>query len=85
MRGLVTQAYVGTDLEMQDQLAAEAFLRYYRNYRIAFDVLNKAPKTRNAAIEMVTCQEHNYRTTVGRDYDQLKKKEDKACYLDGRV
>lgn len=22
---------------------------------------------------MVTCQEHNYRATVGRDYDQLKK------------
>lgn len=85
MRGLVTQAYAGTDLEMQDQLAADAFLRDYRNYRIAFDVLNKAPKTLNAAIEMVTCQEHIYRTTVGRDYDQLKKKEGKACYLDGRV
>lgn len=22
---------------------------------------------------MVSCQEHNYRSTVGRDYDQLKK------------
>lgn len=74
MRRLVTQVYPGTDLEMQDQLAAEAFLRGYRNSRIAFDVLNKAPKTMNAAIEMVTCQKHNYRATVGRDYDQLKKK-----------
>lgn len=73
VRRLVTQAYPGTDLEMQDQLAAKAFLRVYRNSRIAFDVLNKAPKTLNAAIEMVTCQEHNYRATVGRDYDQLKK------------
>lgn len=58
---------------MQDQLAAEAFLRGFRNSRIAFDVLNKAPKTLNAALEMVTCQEHNYRVTVSRDYDQLKK------------
>lgn len=66
MRRLVTQAYAGTDLEMQNQLAAEAFLRGYRNSRIAFDVLNKAPKTLNAAVEMVTCREHNYRATVGR-------------------
>lgn len=71
VRRFATQAYPGTDLEMQDQLAAEVFLRGYRNSRI--DVLNKAPKTLNAAIEMVTCQEHNYRATVGRDYDQLKK------------
>lgn len=41
VRRLVTQAYPGTDLEMEDQLAAEAFLRGYRNSRIAFDVLNK--------------------------------------------
>lgn len=73
VRRLVTQAYPGTDFEMQDQLAAEAFLRGYRNSRIAFDVLNKAPRTLIAAIEMVTCQEHNYRASVGRDYDQLKK------------
>lgn len=73
VRRLVTQAYPGTDLEMQDQLAAKAFLRVYRNSRIAFDVLNKAPKTLNAAKEMVTCQEHNYRATVGRDYDQPKR------------
>lgn len=54
VRRLVTQTYPGTDLEMQDQLATQAFLRGYRNSRIAFDVLNKAPKTLNAAIEMVT-------------------------------
>lgn len=59
---------------MQIQLAAEAFLRGCRNSGNAFDVLNKAPKTLSAAFEMVTCQEHNYRATVGRDYYQLKKK-----------
>lgn len=70
VRRLVTQEYPGTELEMQDQLAAEG----YRNFRISFDVLNKGPRTLNAAIKMVTCQEHNYRATVGQDYDQLRKK-----------
>lgn len=81
VRRLVTQAYHGTDLEMQDQLAAEAFLRCYRNSMIAFDVLNKAPKTLNAAIEMVTCKEHNYRVTVGQDYDHLKEESPRCVTL----
>lgn len=54
VRRLVTQAYPGKYLEMQDHQAAEGFVRGYRDSRIAFDVLNKAPKTLNAAIEMVT-------------------------------
>ena len=70
---MVTRAYPGTDLEMQDQLAAEAFLRGYRNSRIAYDVLNRAPRTRNDALELVTSQEHNYKATLGRDYDQQKR------------
>lgn len=81
VRRLVTQAYPGTDLEMQDQLAEEAFFRCYRNSRIAFDVLNKAPKTLNTAIEMVTCQERNYRATVGRDYDHLKEESARCVTL----
>ena len=58
---------------MQDQLAAEAFLRGYRNSRIAYDVLNRAPRTLNDALELVTSQEHNYKATIGRDYDQQKR------------
>ena len=73
VRRLVTRAYPGTDLEMQDQLAAEAFLRGYRNSRIAYDVLNRAPRTLNDALELVTSQEHNYKATLGRDYDQQKR------------
>ncbi|XP_061191756.1 uncharacterized protein LOC133199998 [Saccostrea echinata] len=73
VRRLITQAYPGTDLEMQDQLAAESFLRGYRNTRIAYDVLNRNPKTLNEAIELVTYQEHNYRATVGRDNDYQKR------------
>ena len=73
VRRLITQAYPGTDLEMQDQLAAESFLRGYRNSRIAYDVLNRNPKTLNEAIELVTYQEHNYRATVGRDNDYQRQ------------
>ena len=51
MHRLVTRAYPGTDLEMQDQLASEAFLRGYRNSRIAYDLLNRAPRTLNDALE----------------------------------
>ena len=58
---------------MQDQLAAEAFLRGYRNSRIAYVVFNRAPRTLNDAIELVTSQEHNYKATIGRDYDQQKR------------
>ena len=49
VRRLVTQAYPGTDLEMQDQLAAEAFLKGYQNSRIEYDALNRAPRTLNDA------------------------------------
>ena len=61
VRRLVTLAYPGTDLEMQDQLGAEAFMRGYRNSRIASDVLNRAPRTVNEAVELVTSKEHNYK------------------------
>ena len=73
VRHLVTQAYPGSDLEMPDQLAAEAFVRGYRNSRIAYYTLNRAPKTLNYALELVTSQEHNYKATLGRDYDQQKR------------
>ena len=58
---------------MKDQLAAKSFLRGYRNSRIVYDVLNRAPRTRNDALELVTSQEHNYKATLGRDYDQQKR------------
>ena len=41
LRRLVTRAYSGTDLDMQDQLAVEAFLRDNHNSRIAYDVYNE--------------------------------------------
>jgi hypothetical protein len=49
---LVTQTYPGTDLDMQDQLAADVFLKGFRNSRIAYDVLNRGPTSLNEAIEL---------------------------------
>ena len=81
VRRLVTQAYSGTDLEMKDLLAAEAFLSGYRKSRVAYDVLNRAPRTLNDALELVTSQEHNYKATLGRDYDQQKRKRARGVSL----
>ena len=64
IRRLVTCAYPGVDVVMQDQRAAEAFLKGYKKTTIAYDVLNKKPTTLNEAIEMVTFQEHNFKGTV---------------------
>ena len=73
IRRLVTRAYPGVDVVMQDQLAAEAFLKGYKNTKIAYDVLNKKPTTLNEALEMVTFQEHNFKATIGRPQDLLKR------------
>ena len=53
IRRLVTRAYPGVDVVMQDQLSAEAFLKGYRNTKIAYDVLNKKPTALNEVLEMV--------------------------------
>ena len=58
---------------MQDQIAAEAFLRGYRNSRIANYALDRAPRTLNDALELVTSQEHTYKATLGRNYDQRER------------
>ena len=53
----VTHKVVGPLIEgkdPQDQLAEKAFLRGYRNSRIAYDALNRAPWTLNDALELVT-------------------------------
>ncbi|KAK3098956.1 hypothetical protein FSP39_024662 [Pinctada imbricata] len=73
IRRLVTRAYPGVDLLLQDQLAAEAFLKGYKNSKIAYDVLNKKPTTLNEAIELVTFQEHNFKATVGRDQEMQRR------------
>ena len=67
IRRLVTRAYPGVGLDMKDQLAAEAFLKGYRNPKIAYEVLNKNPTTLSEALDLVTFLEHNYKATLGRE------------------
>ena len=57
---------------MQNRHAEEVFPRGYRNLTIAYDVLNRIPRTLNDALELVTSQEHNYKAK-GRDYDQQNR------------
>ncbi|XP_069137250.1 uncharacterized protein [Argopecten irradians] len=72
VRRLVTLAYPGVDLKLQDQLAAETFLKGYKNIRVAYNVMNQKSLTLNAASELVTAQEHNFRATSGRDKEDWR-------------
>ena len=63
-------------LEIQDQLAAEAFLR---DYRIAYDV-NRVPGTLNDARELATSEKHNYKATLGRYYDRQRGERARRVY-----
>ncbi|XP_049326794.1 uncharacterized protein LOC125786977 [Astyanax mexicanus] len=67
IRRLVTLAYPGVDLQLQDQLAADAFLRGLCNQRIAYEVMNKDPPTLTEAQKLVEAHEHNFKATIGRD------------------
>jgi len=67
VRSLVSKAFPGVGLEMQDELAAEAFLKGLHDSRIAYQAMNKSPKTLSVAIEEVIRLEHNFKATIGRD------------------
>ena len=67
VRRLVTLAYPGVDLVMQDHLAADAFLKGLGNQRVAYEVMNQDPPTLIEAQKLVAAYEHNYRATLGRD------------------
>ncbi|KAK6172537.1 hypothetical protein SNE40_016172 [Patella caerulea] len=73
VRRLVTLAYKDVNLVLQDELAAEAFLKGYRNPRVAYEALNRNPRTIAEALDIVTQLEHNYRATLGRDADVARK------------
>ncbi len=70
VRRLVAKAYPGIRLEMQEELAAEAFLRGIKNPKLAFEAMNRNPKTIVAAIEEVVRLEHNFKATIGRDQER---------------
>lgn len=64
LHGMVTHAFPGTDFEMQDQLAAKAFVWNCRFSMILIHVLNMASKTLNVAIKMVISTEQSDRNLV---------------------
>lgn len=66
IRRLVTRAFPDNDPVFQEELAAEAFLRGYRNSKVAYQAMNRDPKTLAEAQQLVEVYEHNYKTTVGR-------------------
>ncbi|KAL0168626.1 hypothetical protein M9458_036848, partial [Cirrhinus mrigala] len=66
---LVTLAYPGVELDLQDQLATDFFLKGLRNQKVAYEVMNKDPQSLVEAQRLVEALEDNYRATVGRDID----------------
>ena len=66
-------AYPTLDAETREELAAEAFLRGYKNMRVAYLAMNTNRLTLAQAWKLVDCYEHNYKVTVGRDPEPLVK------------
>ncbi|KAL5011242.1 hypothetical protein ScPMuIL_011676 [Solemya velum] len=73
VRRLVTLAYPTVGMELQEELAAEAFLKGYKRPKTAYEALGRQPKTIAAALDIVTQLEHNYRATVERDAESSRK------------
>jgi len=67
VRRLITLAYPGVDLQLQDQLATDAFLKGLKNQKVAYEVMNRDPCSLAEAQQRVEAHEHNFRATVGRE------------------
>ena len=71
-RRLVARAFPTVTITLQEELAAEAFLKGYRNSRVGYEALNKAPKTISEALDIVVQVQHNYKATVGRETEMRR-------------
>ena len=71
-RRLVVRAFPTVNITLQEELAAEAFLKGYRNSRVGYEALNKAPKTISEALDIVVQLQHNFKATVGRDAEMRR-------------
>lgn len=67
---LVILAYPGVDIELREQIAADAFLKGLRNQKVAYEVMNRDPLSLDEAQRLVSSYEHNFKATLGRDFDQ---------------
>ncbi|ROI47877.1 hypothetical protein DPX16_16300 [Anabarilius grahami] len=66
---LVTLANPGVELDLQDQLATDFFLKGLHNQKVAYEVMNRDPHLLVEAQRLVEAHEHNYRATMGREVD----------------
>ena len=75
VRRLVGRAYPSVTIELQEELAAEAFLNGYKNARTGYEAMNRHPKTVSDALDTIAQLEHNFRATIGRDkeYEYLSR------------
>ncbi|VDH98141.1 Hypothetical predicted protein [Mytilus galloprovincialis] len=53
VRRLVSVAYPTSSIELQEELAAEHFLKGHKNTKIAYEALNRQPKTVSSALDIV--------------------------------
>ncbi|CAC5383975.1 unnamed protein product [Mytilus coruscus] len=60
-------------IELQEELAAEHFLIGHTNLKLAYEALNRQPKTVSSALDIVVQLQHNYHATLGRDVDYNTK------------
>ena len=58
---------------MLEQLSGEHLLKGYKNSRIAYEVMNKRPRTLTHALNEVTLMEHNFRVKTGWDDERRDK------------
>lgn len=73
IRRLVTRGFPNVHLDIQEELAAEAFLRGYKSPRVAYQAMNQAPKTLADARELVEVYEHNYKAILGVTKGRLRQ------------
>uniref|UniRef100_A0AAV2MLZ3 ribonuclease H n=1 Tax=Knipowitschia caucasica TaxID=637954 RepID=A0AAV2MLZ3_KNICA len=81
VRCLITLAYPGVDLQLQDQLATDAFLKGLRNQKVAYEVMNRDPGSFVEAQKFVEAHEHNFKATVGRD-TEVKNRARRISWVD---
>lgn len=55
------------------KIAAESFLKGYKNAKIKYEALYRMPKTISEALNVIIQLQHNFRATIGRDSVQFQR------------
>lgn len=64
---MVTLAFPGTYLSLQDQLATDTFLKGLGNQKVAYEVMNRDLQSLAEAQKQAEAHEHNFKATLGCD------------------